>query len=53
MKGWAPPSPSADLVVVPVHPGQWPRVQERFPQARLLEGTQSAYPQTSVRMHGY
>ena len=49
LAGWLPPAPTADDVVVPIHPGQWHHIHARVPTARLLPETRPALAQTSVR----
>jgi len=45
---WLPAAPSADRVVLPIHPGQWPHIRARVPSAQLLPDTRPALPQASV-----
>jgi len=47
---WLPTAPSADCIVLPIHPGQWPHIQERVPSAQLLPDIRLALPQASVRI---
>eukprot|EP00732_Lithocolla_globosa_P003325 Lithocolla_globosa_v1_NODE_2619_length_1930_cov_39.573867.p1 type:complete len:560 gc:universal NODE_2619_length_1930_cov_39.573867:45-1724(+) len=55
LKGWLPVSEQTDRVIIPIHPGQWRYIQERFPDAILLPEVQEepenyiGYAQASVR----